>query len=76
MCSVKLHINTHNTGICGVQAAHCITQNPGDAGTSITSFRPQFTQLDGENFDKKEEIWDIICRNAAVLYLFPMFTKK
>lgn len=42
----------------------------------ITSFIPRFAQLDWENFDKKEEIWDIICRNTAVLYLFPIFIKK
>lgn len=75
-CSFKLQVNIHSTGICGVQAAHYITKNPGDAGTSITSFIPRFAQLDWENFDKKEEIWDIICRNTAVLYLFPIFIKK
>lgn len=74
MTFCQTHINTHNTGVCGLQAAHCITQDPGDARTSITSFRPRFTQL--ENVDKKEEICSDIWRNTAVLYLFPIFTQK
>lgn len=54
MTFCQTHINTHNTGVCGLQAAHCIPQNPADARTSITSFKIRFTQL--ENVDKKEEI--------------------
>lgn len=74
--SVKLHINTQNTGMCGLQAALCITQNPGDAGTSIPSFRPRFTQLHWENFDKKKRKSEILSVEIQQSFICSQFTKK